>query len=252
MRDISVELEHGSTGCLDGFVGLALEAIGRLVARRMNGVSELQAVLVNRMVELATGPELGAMDLLFDEFRVAHVSVDEMITQYIPEAARQVGAAWDADRIGFAQVTIAISRLQELVHAAQTLVTADSVDCANGATVLLIVPPGEQHTLGSLIVATELRRRGVSVRMLFAPGLSDLSRLMATTRFDAALITVGSMDRVEICAKLVKTLSSLTKGRMRVAVGGAIVSQRAEALARTGADLVTNDLSLVISEFSLV
>jgi len=250
MRDVSVELERGA-GYLDGFVGLALEAIGRLVARRMNGVAELQTALVDRMVELATGPEQDAMDLLFDDFRAAHVPVEDVATLYIPEAARQVGAAWDADRIGFAQVTIAIARLQDMVHAIQSQFTSDSAGLTSGSTVLLIVPPGEQHTLGALIVATELRRRGVSVRMLFAPGLSDLSRLMATTRFDAALITCGSIERLEICAKLVKTLASLTKGRMRVAIGGAIVSDRAEALARTGADLVTNDLNIVVHDFAL-
>ena len=250
MRDTRVEIEHGDA-CLDGFVGLALEAIGRLAARRRDGVGELRTALVNRMVELATAPELGAMDLYLDEFRAAHVPAEEIASLYVPEAARQIGAAWETDRLGFAQVTVGISRLQELLHELQSEFTADQADPGNASTVLLIVPPGEQHTLGSLIVAMGLRRRGISVRMLFAPGLSDLSRLMATHRFDAALITVGSMDRVEISAKLVKTLSSLTKGRMRVAIGGAIVAQRAEALAKTGADLVTNDLSVVISEFAL-
>ncbi|MFD2173673.1 cobalamin B12-binding domain-containing protein [Rhodobacter lacus] len=250
MRDISFEVERAN-GSLDGFVGLALEAIGRLAARRRDGVGELRTALVNRLVELATGPELGAMDLCLDDFRGAFVASEDIASKYVPAAARQIGLAWEADQLSFAQVTVGIARLQELLHSLQSDFTADSSNPANTSTVLVIVPPGEQHTLGALVVAMGLRRKGISVRLLFAPGLSDLSRLMSTNRFDAALITVGSMERVEISAKLVKTLSSLTKGRMRVAIGGAIVAQRAEALAKTGADLVTNDLSVVISEFAL-
>lgn len=250
MRDISVELKHGR-GCLDGFVNLALEAIGRLAARHRHGVVELQSALVNRMVEVATGPEHGAMDRLLDEFRAALVPLEDVATLYVPEAARLIGAAWDTDRVSFSEVTIGMARLQGLIHELQSEFTADQVDPSNISTVLLIVPPGEQHTLGALIVAMGLRRRGVSVRVLFSPGLSDLSRLISTTRFDAALITVGCAERLEISTKLVKTLNSLTKGKMRVAIGGAAVSGREDELAKTGADLVTNDLEAVISEFAL-
>lgn len=250
MRDIGSVRDEGQD-CSGGYVGLALEAVGRLAAKRLVGVGTLRTAYLERMIEILGSSDPATVELLVSEFRQARIPSEQIADLYIPAAARRLGEDWLEDRASFAQVTIGVARLQDLLHAIQSDWTADNSDPVNQSAVLMIIPPGEQHTLGAMVVASGLRRKGISVCVRIAPGLNDLAALMANRRFDAALITIGSTDRVEMCVKLVKTLSQISNGSLRIAVGGCITDDCKKPLSETGADLVTNDVSAVVAQFGL-
>jgi methanogenic corrinoid protein MtbC1 len=251
MRDNGSARDEGR-GCSGVYVDLALEAIERLAAKRLVGVTVLQTAYLDRMMEVVVSHDPEPVETMIAEFRRARIPTEEVADHYIPAAARRLGVDWLEDRASFAQVTIGVARLQDLLHAIQSDWTADNSDPVNQSAVLMIVPPGEQHTLGSMVVASILRRKGISVCMRIAPGLNDLAALMANRRFDAAFITVGSTDKVEVCVKLVKTLSQIGGGGLRIAIGGSIKDVCQELLSETDADMVTNDVSAVVEEFGLV
>lgn len=212
----------------------------------------LRTAYLDRMLDVVSSPSTPALDALISDFRQARIPLDQVADHYIPEAARQLGQQWLEDRISFAQVTIGAARLQDLLHALQSEWTDGPPDPINQSAVLVIVPPGEQHTLGAMVVAANLRRRGISVCVRIAPGMGDLAALMANRRFDAAFITIGSADRVEMCVKLVKTLSQLGDGSLRIAIGGSVRDDCQELLSQTGADMVTNDVAAVVAQFGLL
>lgn len=236
---------------LRGHFGLAFEVIERLAARHSEGVGHLKQALLSQLVEAARASGEAPMVGLLGDFRSARVAPDQIVDLYIPAAARFLGEAWLDDTASFADVTVGMTRLHELLHLVQTGLLADVASRHSDAAVLMIVPPAEQHTLGVMVAASMLRRHGVSVGMKFSPGLTDLTSLLAEKRFDAALITLGSRDRLEMCAKLVKTLKQMTKGSLKVAVGGAVAASCHDLLVGAGADLVTNDISTVVAEFGL-
>ena len=249
MRDIGGNCGQDG-GPATAYLGLALEVIDRL-ARRLGGVGELDADVVDRIVALATtaGPRAGS-DIL-DLLNVERIGCDKAADLYIPEAARAMGQAWMDDRLSFVQVTVGAARLQDLLHRIGAEQRADANNSASESAVLVVVPPGEQHTLGALVVTMALRRRGVSVNLQIAPAITDLGRIVSAHRFDGALVSVATTQGIESAAKLVKTLKYLTKGRLRVAVGGATCMDEQAALSLTGADLITNDTEVVISGFGL-
>lgn len=232
-------------------VGLAIQVIERLAMRRTGGVAVLKQALINRLVKTALAKGDVSFVSLLDDFRTARVPPEEVADDYIPAVARFLGEEWLADRLGFADVTIGSNRLQGLLHALQSDWAERSSRSGRDSAVLLIVPPNEQHTLGAMVTASRLRREGVSVAIRFAPGMNDLTALLENRHFDAVLITVGSSDRVEICLKLVKTLKQMSKGSLNVAVGGGCVQAYRVLLTEAGADLVTSDVSELISEFRL-
>ncbi|QYZ69293.1 cobalamin B12-binding domain-containing protein [Neotabrizicola shimadae] len=248
MRDIGGNHEH-DIGHV-GYLGLALEVMDRL-ARRMGGSDELRKDVLDRLTALAIKPGSGVSGEIVDALSAARVSASQAVATYIPEVARVLGRGWEEDRYTFAEVTIGAARLQELLHRFQGDLTADSVDGRTLSTALVVVPPGEQHTLGAMVVAMMLREKGVSVNIQFGPALSDLARLMASRRFDAALVSVANSDKAETAAKVVKTIKNLSKGRMLVAVGGPGCAQMHDALVSSGVDLITNDLEAVVSGFGL-
>ena len=250
MRDIGSPMDEGnaSTG---GYVSFALDVIEHLARRRRTGVGVLDNALVETMIASIGSADPGCTTALIDELQAARLSDEQVIDGYIPECARRLGKAWEEDRMSFALVTLGVGRLQHLLHLLAQNATADGADPFAEGAVLLIVPPGEQHTLGVMVIASQLRRQGISVCLRYAPGLRDLSMLLDSRRFDAALITIGSEERLEMCRKLVNTLSELSKGNLRIAVGGPVGDSCRGPLLDGGAHLVTSDLAAVVSEFGL-
>lgn len=250
MRDIGSPMDD-SNACAGGYVGFALDVIEHLARRRRTGGEMPDATMIDRLIEAVTAPSPAAPGEILEIFRAARITDDQAVDSYIPECARRLGRDWEHDRLSFAAVTLGAGRLQGLLHQLTRHDTADSADPESSCTVLLVVPPGEQHTLGVSIVAAQLRRQGISVCLRHAPATDELALLLERSRFDAALITLGSEDRLEICAKLVKTLADLSKGNLRIAVGGPVGDVCRGPLLECGASLVTSDLSAVIAGFGL-
>jgi methylmalonyl-CoA mutase cobalamin-binding subunit len=94
-----------------------------------------------------------------------------------------------------------------------------------------------------MVLAGRLRRMGVSVSLQIAPELSQLSKFVADRSFDGAMISVTCQSRLETCRKLIKSLKDATRGRLMVAIGGAILDEAEDVVRLTGADVVTNDIS---------
>lgn len=246
MRDIGGTCEDGGT-TREGLVALALQAMQRLAARRMEGAGVLQAALLDRIVDLATAPDRDAAPAILDTLRRAHVPDPQIADLYLAEAARRFGEAWFEDRMSFSQVTIGVVRLQEVLHRLQIDCESDVALPDTAPAALIIVPPGEQHTLGALLLSLGLRRRGISVSLQFAPTMPEVSRLLAERPFDIAFVSVGTTERVETCVKLVKSLKRISRGSILVAVGGAVIDECRDSLASSGADLVTNDVDHVLA-----
>ena len=125
MRDIRSTCIHDG-GSSDGYVGLAVEAIERLVARRLNGVGALNTALLEKIIDLASSRDIGAAEALSAAMRESRVRPELIIDIYIPEAARAFGVAWMEDRLSFARVTIGVARLQQLLHEMQASPSADT------------------------------------------------------------------------------------------------------------------------------
>jgi len=234
-----------------GLIGLVSAAISQAVARREKGCRVLKAKLLDQMVSSVSSPSDEPRVSLIGAFERERVPKEHIVDCYIPEAARLLGDRWIADKATFVEVTQGTARLQALLHGLQEDIFSDARLVPGDSSALLVVPMGEQHTLGAMVLAGQLRRRGVSVCVRIAPGLSYLKILFAEKCFDAALVTLGSAERVDVCAKLVKTLKSVTTSELKIAVGGCIIDSVAAPLLEAGADLVTNDLDRVVDTFEL-
>jgi methylmalonyl-CoA mutase cobalamin-binding subunit len=231
--------------------GFALEVINRLIARKSTGTVRVLEHLLDRLVVAARAVDAAPMETLLQEMRHDHVNDEAIVAQYIPAAARILGKAWEDDTLSFLDVTMGAARLADLLREVGGDGHGDDRRAANDMAVLLVVPPGEQHMLGAAVLACQMRQGGTSVCLRFGPTLTELSTLLATRRFDGAIVSVGGHDRIETGAVLVKTLHALTKGNLPVAVGGCILDQEKELLKSTGADLVSNDLDEALALFRI-
>lgn len=251
MRDIGISPEDAApmqqSRCTAGF---ALEVIGRLIELRQRGAARVLDHLVDHLATAACRIEPGALDGALAELRRAHVSDLSLVNDYIPEAARRLGRGWEEDTLSFMDVTLGVSRLAELLQAIGAW-HGDDVVVKGQPSVLLVLPPGEQHTLGAAVLACRMRQVGISVCLRIAPNLSDLAALVATRGFAGAMVSLGNEERAENCGVLVRALQTLGKGQLRVAVGGCVIEACPDLTATTGADIVTNDLCRALALFGV-
>ncbi len=230
-------------GGVSGVTQFAAEVVARLVQRDIAEEAGLREPLVERLLAAVCTADPEAFEMLKPELRRARVSAAAVADLYIPEVARRLGAAWEADCLSFAGVTMGVARLQAILREIGSAWAADRQGGVDGGMVLLVLPQGEQHKLGAMVLAGQLRRMGVSVAMKISPTPAEIADFVAERTFDGALVSVASKDRLETCRKLVKTLKESSKGALKVAVGGAILDADEDVRRSIGADMVTNDIT---------
>ncbi|WP_186827154.1 cobalamin B12-binding domain-containing protein [Shimia ponticola] len=176
-------------------------------------------------------------DAILERFDAAGVQPQDIIDVYIPAAARHFGDSWCEDSLSFADVTIGVARLQGLtrdLRAAQT----DKLDVP---AILLVVPAEAYHTLGATVVADQLRRHGVVVKLAMGYSEKDLRELLKTHDFDAVLISAAACERLETIRNLVKTVKTAAHSSPPVVLGGTVLDQETDIRSLTGADHIANN-----------
>lgn len=248
MHQVSVRRPEGAGGGVSSF---AAEVVARLVARDAATEGGFNETLVMQFMAAVAARDATAFEALKPELKRARVSPSMLADVYIPEVARRLGEAWEADCVSFADVTMGVARLQAILREIGNTWAADATGPSDGPTLLIILPQGEQHTLGAMVMAGRLRRGGISVCLRIAPNSADIGHLAAQRRFDGALISIACQDKLELCRKLVKSLKEATGGQLRVAVGGAILGLGEDVLKSTGADAATNDIDLALRQIGV-
>lgn len=229
-------------GAMGGVTQFAAEVVARLVQRDPAADCGLREVLVERFVQAVTAADPAALEQFKPELRRARISAAALADLYIPEVARRLGRGWEEDSLSFACVTMGVARLQAILREVGASWIADREGAVDGPTLIVVLPGGEQHTLGAMVLAGRLRRMGISVSVCIAPSPQELARFVEQRAFDGAFVSVACKDRLENCSKLVKTLKEFGGKELRVVVGGAILDASEEVMRATGADLVTNDI----------
>ncbi|SIS68488.1 cobalamin B12-binding domain-containing protein [Phaeovulum vinaykumarii] len=198
--------------------------------------------LVARLIEAVLAPDLAPLARFLDALRAERIPAAALADLYIPEAARRMGHGWDDDTLSFVDVTVGVARLQALLREIGSAWEAEQIREGVRGTVLMLVPQEEQHTLGALVAANQLRRMGVSVCVRLGEDTASLRALIAERGFDAIMISAGARERVRFLRDLVAALRAVAAPGTRFLLGGPIAGMEAEILDRIGADFVTGNM----------
>lgn len=241
------------TGGTDGVAHFAAEVLARLVRSEASAAAVLNEGFVSGLMRAVLSGDPDGFGNLRAEFKRARVPSAILADHYIPEVARRLGKGWAEDCTSFADVTMGTARLQAILREIGQEWYADAAGAAaEGPTLLVILPEGEHHTLGAMVLAARLRRSGVSVSLRIGEPAPVLATFVRDRSFDAALISVACHEKLETSARLVKTLKDATRGKLKIAVGGAVLASGEYAASDTGADVVTNDIEVALKGLGLL
>jgi len=168
----------------------------------------------------------------------------QVIDELIPATARLMGDRWFADEISFADVTISTARLQEAVRALA------AQDRANGRRrplsmtapeILIILPPGEEHSLGLFVAMDQFRRLGYRVTAAVDQPSSQIIEMIQTGAFAMIGLTVSRRRTLVSTKVLVEKIRKAVPDVAPIVVGGSCLDLGVDVLKETGADLIARD-----------
>ena len=172
----------------------------------------------------------------------AGIARDDIADLYIPELARELGVNWCEDSLSFAAVTIGASRLQAMLRELGPEWVGDQSATPGAPSVMLVVAQDVYHTLGAMVLSGQLRRKGLSVRLMLGVQTSELIEKLAKNSYDAVFISSSLGETLESLRKIVEVVRTTCVKSVPVVIGGTILEDAApcDIVSLTGSDYATN------------
>jgi methanogenic corrinoid protein MtbC1 len=177
-----------------------------------------------------------------DAMRAQGSGVETLFLELLAPAARLLGELWKADVCDFTDVTIGLSRLQQLLHELSPAFEDEAARLFSGRQLLLATAPGEQHTLGLMMVEEFFNRSGWDCTSEFGASVEELVKLVRRHHFDVVGLSASCDTLLGGLASAIEAIRKSSRERgVIIMVGGQIFLDRPELAARLGADATAQD-----------
>lgn len=192
-------------------------------------IAELSRIVIEHETSVASA--------YIDALRNQGVPIDAIFMELLAPTARLLGEMWKSDQCCFTDVTIGMARIQQIVHELSPEFERENAQAFDGRRILLLTVPGEQHTLGLMLVEEHFRRFGWDCSSSAPKDVRDITRLVRAQHFDAVGLSVSCGSLMQTVPAAIQAIrkSSVNKSVV-VLVGGSIFLDNPELASRIGAD----------------
>jgi methylmalonyl-CoA mutase cobalamin-binding subunit len=174
------------------------------------------------------------------------LQADAIVDYCIPKIARNYGQEWTNDSLSFASVSVGCAHLQlilkHIIHE-----RGFNVLDGTGKCVLLAALAPEQHTLGALVLADQLRRLDFSVKMCLSSSTEDVTKNVFENKYNAVLFSASTLEAAEISAQCVNQIRQNYVYQPLVFLGGSVLSSHSREDMPNAFDHVTNKLDVIVN-----
>ena len=197
-------------------------------------VAEFAKLVLERDVRMASA-YVGAM-------RARGSSIEMILLHLLAPNARLLGDLWKEDLCGFGEVTVGLSRLQQLLRELSSPFENEIEHADHGRRALIAAAPGEQHTFGVCVVEEFFRRAGWDVWSETRTTRQDMVAIVRSEAFDVVGVSLSCDVLFDEMAPFIHALRHAAKNRsMGVIVGGRLFQDHPELVAHVGADATAAD-----------
>jgi methanogenic corrinoid protein MtbC1 len=228
------------------------ELVPRLMASHRAGpVSPAMAAAAARVLSEADVTAFVAAVCSHDDGRGAQfvrgvlaegATVEAVYLDLLAPSARRLGVMWSNDECDFVEVTVALGRMQRLLRDLSQVFLAESGHTEPVGNILLTCVPGEQHTLGIIMVGEFLLRDGWRV-LVGAPWTdADLLHMVATEWYDVIGFSVGTESRLSVLRRDIRRLKAASRNaHVQIMVGGQLFAEDPALAEQVGANAIAPD-----------
>ena len=169
-------------------------------------------------------------------------TIEAVYLDLLAPSARRLGVLWENDDCDFVEVTVSLGRMQRALRDLSQLFLADAAHREPVGSALLTCTPGEQHTMGVIMVGEFLLRDGWRVSVGAPWSEHDLLTLVRTEWFDVIGFSVGAAERLPGLKRDIQQLTAASRNpRVQVMVGGPVFCEHPDAVGDVGANALAGD-----------
>jgi MerR family transcriptional regulator, light-induced transcriptional regulator len=234
-----------------------VEIIPRLVMAHTHAVREVRAPNVSTdvggevtsLAESVLGVESHRAMELVQAYRDRGVPLETIYLELLVPTARHLRHLWMEDEWDFAEVTLALWRLQQLLRDFSPVFCADAALKSVGLRALLTPASGEKHDIGhmmfGLVLAGEFFRRDGWNTWIEPDSAGDaFIETIRTQWFDVVEFFASSDKKLKDLASNIRMVRRESSNRnIGVMVCGPAFSERPELVLLVGGDAVVSDFS---------
>jgi methanogenic corrinoid protein MtbC1 len=174
-----------------------------------------------------------------DTLRSEGIPIATLYLDLLAPAARRLGELWEEDEVSFADVTIGVCRMHQVLLEFTRCFDA-SGKAGDDCRMALIAPsPGEQHTFGLFMVMEFLRREGWTCVSGTPATRQEFLKLASSEDFELIGLSISADRHLEEARQLIRDLKS--RSNAKVLVGGRCILDRPELVNELGADAMATD-----------
>jgi methanogenic corrinoid protein MtbC1 len=199
------------------------------------------AELARLVLEHDTAVALAFVDAL----RNRGLEVEVIYIELLAPTASLLGEMWKADLCDFTDVTMGLSRLQQIVLQMGAETEDHHVHCSNlleAPRILLVPMLGEQHTLGLMLVEEQFRRCGWECSSAAPRSEKDLLRMVKSQHYDVIGISASCDVLLDPVTSVIQDVRKASKNSGAIVlVGGGIFIDNPQYVSLVGADGTAED-----------
>lgn len=190
---------------------------------------------IDRLTTLIIGPDnADALEYIYS-LRGLGISLDDLHLELLEPTARHLGELWNKDEIDFFAVTMAVNRLQRIVHHFADLDKIEPYDEKRRA--LMVVAPGDDHNFGNQIVQKFLKAAGWSVVTEIGSDPQRILDIVSKEWHAIVGFSISGSAHIHALSSMIKKIRGVSRNRhIGVMIGGAMITNRPELVEEMGAD----------------
>lgn len=175
--------------------------------------------------------------------RARGLGAETLYLDLLAPTARRLGDLWVEDTCSFAEVTVGVLRLQQVLHGLSPAFQAETERRTAHAPCALLVPViGCQHTFGIAMVADFFRRAGWKVWTGAIASRNDLAAMVRARAFDVVGFSASCERHLDGLASCIRAVRRASCNRaVGVMVGGPVFIEHPQAAVLVGADATAAD-----------
>lgn len=213
-----------------------------MVRTRAPGVLSVDPADAARFSALPLDLEADELLDVVEGYITKGISVESVFVDLLAPSARRLGQFWEEDECDFLDVTMGLWRIQEVMR--QIAVRHPPLGTGGpGMRSALFSPvPGDDHSLGALMIEEVFARHGWQTEALISPKRKELLQIIADRPFDVVGLTVSCDCPNGLLADLISAMRSVSRTPgVQVLIGGRMVNANPAIVEEVGADGTATD-----------
>ena len=161
-------------------------------------------VHIGNFVDLMIRNDLETAESLVNRYICDGCSAPNIVLELLSKSAQLLGEQWCSDETTFADVTIGLAGLHQILRRMDRQLNKELVSTTHSQSILLLNMPGDTHIFGLSVLETFFRNSGWSVETHFEMNPVELVDRVSKVSFDVIGFSVACDEHVDLCNLLIK------------------------------------------------